>query len=276
MQSLKNFVPQKFNKLTTEKKIAAMRKLASEIFKELGLKPIPILISDIESEKTIGGVFVKNPPPYICINSFFFDDDKIKEVFSDSLAVNSFVPYYFVNVISHECYHYYQYCLINRLANGESLSNAEKKEAYLSFISLYEKVFYVFCEQKGILPESNLTREEIYNFSPAELNATEYAKTITKRFQTVDPCLDNLIEYSNIMALTDPNLYSKDSSVDVIRHCLNVALSFLSYKNSISGSKEKYLGIDEEELKETIEEIIKEKENSLLGMNKLLSKLSRK
>ena len=66
-------------------------------------------------------------PPCIIINNHFLDNNEAKKHLNDGLNINSFLPYLLVFTIAHECYHYYQYCLINKLANGEPLSEEEKE-----------------------------------------------------------------------------------------------------------------------------------------------------
>lgn len=271
MKFLDKFIPEKFNNLSLENKIKATRGLAKEIFMELGLKPIPIFINSLESEKTLGGIFIKTPPIYICINDLLFDKEYAKQTLNSDINLDIVLPYSIVSVIAHECYHYYQFELVNKLVQGESLNPNEKEKAYAYFISLYEKIFYSFCDKKMILPALPIDKETVYLFSPAEMDANKYSKCILDKLGEMDNLSSNYKYYQSLNSMENDDLILKQK---VLQQDLNLAISFLNYKNRTSGLKEKYLNIDEDDLENTIRAIIKKDLLKDDAINKLLKKIS--
>lgn len=274
MIDLKYFTPNEYNNLTIEEKREIIEELANDIFEELDIEPIPVYFNDIDREKTSWGMFLK-APPCILINNYFLNNNEAKKHLSDAIDVDAFLPYFLVYTIAHECYHYHQFCLINRFADGENLSEKEKELASLYFISLYEKIFYAYCLEKGLIEEGELSRDQVYNFSPAETSANSFADKYIEKLEKVDNNPNNYIYYNYNMILNEaskgPNMRDK-----VIQHNLDVALTFLKYKNMSNGKKNGFLGIDVEKLEITINNILKKEQSKKSGINTLLKKINKK
>lgn len=280
MDLLKKFSPKNYKSLSIEERIIAIKQLANHFFKKLNLKPIGITFDTISDEKTVGGIFMKGVPTFICLNSFFLDYSFAENKFRKDLDLDVFLPYFLVASIAHECYHYYQYELVNNLVAEKELTPKQKDKAYLYFISLYEKLFAAICEEKGILPEDDLTPKEIYALSPSEISANEFASGIVTDLATFDE-LHNYLYYSYYIGLMDSDVRT-DVEEDVIMHDLNVALTLLKHKNQTAVSRGNYLGIDPNELEESILRQVKKrkelkvKKEKLSGTGKLLEKISKK
>lgn len=281
MHHLENFIPITYNKLTKEEKFQSVINLADEILESLSIPKIPILVVDKGCDFSLCGNFV-NYPPSIYINDFLVDSQKAKDAISDLIDHNTFLPYFLVCTLAHECYHYYQFCTINKLINNQLTSTEEKDIAYLYFISLYNKLFKDFCYKKNLSMEDNLSEDILYNYSVIERSADGFAEKILNLLSKKD-INDANLEYfkklNNIIENYKPKLENKSSeelSIDVIKENLIYAMAFLEYKNFNSGLKEKYLGIDEKELKESIERIIKDMEIDFNNKNNLSNKITKK
>lgn len=280
MELLEKFAPKNYNALSREERIEAINQLAKYFFRKLNLEPVIVTFDTLSEEKTVGGIFMKGVPAFICLNSFFVDYSFAENKFRSDLNLEVFLPYFLVATIAHECYHYYQYELVNDLVQEEELTPKQKDKAYLYFISLYEKLFSAICEEKGILPEDDLTKKEIYTLSPAEVSANEFASDVVTSLAAVDE-LSNYLYYTYYISLMDADV-RKDIEEEVIMHDLNVALTLLKYKTQTAVSKGNYLGIDPDELEKSILKQIdkrketKSKKGNLSGAEKLLNKISKK
>ena len=280
MELLEKFAPKNYNKLDKYERIESIKQLANYFFKKLNLEPVIVTFDTLSEEKTVGGVFMKGVPAFICLNSFFVDYSFAENKFRSDLNLEVFLPYFLVATIAHECYHYYQYELVNDLVQEEELTPKQKDKAYLYFISLYEKLFSAICEEKGILPEDDLTKKEIYTLSPAEVSANEFASEITMDLAKFDD-LSNYLYYAYYISLMDADV-RRDVEEEVIMHDLKVALALLTHKTQTSVSKGTYLGIDTKELEESILKQIKKrkelkaKKDKLSGTDKLLDKITKK
>ena len=255
MCNLEKFKPENYNKLTKAKKKEIIIELANEIFKNLGIAPIPVLFSsDVSFKKTCGKF--QNHPACIYINSFFLDNEVAKNYISKLIDVYKYIPYQLVTTIAHECYHYYQFCLINKMVKGEELTSEEKDMACLYFVSLYERLFNSFCKKKGISIKDRINEKDLYTYSPTEIAANNYALSFVSQLGNIDN-KDNYNYYLVLSALesftTPNNQEESDEKADaVFDHNLKTALIFLKHKNDNSGFKAKYLDIDEEELMERV------------------------
>ena len=280
MELLEKFAPKNYNALSKEERIVAIKQLANHFFKKFNLEPIGVTFDTLSEDRTVGGIFMKGAPTFICINSFFVDYTFAENKFRSDLNLDVFLPYFLVATIAHECYHYYQYELVNDLVQEEELTPKQKDKAYLYFISLYEKLFSAICEEKGIMPEDDLTKKEIYTLSPAEVSANEFASGITMDLAKYDE-LSNYLYYAYYISLMDADI-RRDVEEEVIMHDLNVALTLLKYKTQTVVSKGNYLDIDPDELEKSIlKQIAKRKETkakkgNLSGAEKLLNKISKK
>lgn len=281
MINLSKFTPDVFNNLTSNEKKEAIKGLASDIFKKFDIKPIPVLFDNLDGDKTKSGVFYKHPA-CIFINNFFIDEEAAKTALSDVIDHKKFLSYYLVNTIAHECYHYYQYCLINKLVNKEDLSQDDLDFAYLQFISLYGKTFRSFCKEKELLLETSFDEDTLYKFCPSELSADDFASKIVDQLSNLDSNKDNYDYYAKVMDVMyyfskpkDKKIKFEDLKIMVIKYNLQVALCFLEYKNQTSGLKKKYLDIEEEDLKESIYRTIDKLEKQNAALNELLKKISK-
>jgi len=280
MLYLDKFMPDIYNNLTKEEKVDLINDFANEIFEELNIEPIGIIVDGIPNNEKKLGQFV-NFPAYILVNDLFINPEKAATLFKSNSTANDFIPYFLVNTIAHECYHYYQYCIVKKLINNELTSQKEKEEAYLYFIGIYEKIFASFCKKKDIAIEDNLTEDIIYRFSPVEISANDFAYSIVELYKNIpnvnkDVFLTVLLNSGTLSSDIEGNSVEEFKRDQVIEHCLNVALAFLNYKNKNSGLKAKYLDIDETELESSIKSKLKSYNQTNQGLERLLKKLNKK
>lgn len=280
MNYLKDFVPESFDKKGKREKIISITNLSFEIFKQLNISEIPIIFNAEQNNLTLSGKFITNPT-CIYINNFFLDKDLSKAALSDLINLYSFLPYYLVHTLAHECFHYYQFCLINKLTNDE-LEGEEKDIAYLYFISLYNKLFQSYCQNQGLNLNYDINDDILYHYSFVESKADKFAKKVTELLNEQEEHDTNFNYFKSIMRIMDSTLPKIDGKtfdevqLEVLKQNLDVAYSFLKHKNSISGLKTKYLNIDEEDLKDSVERSIKKMEQTNIGLKNLLNKLTKK
>lgn len=280
MNNLKDFIPEEFAKKNRREKMSSIRNLSKEIFENLNISEVPIIFNAQQKDITLSGKFITNPV-CIYINDFFLDSTAAKETLSDLINHHSFLPYYLVHTLAHECFHYYQFCLINKLANNE-LEGKEKDLAYLYFISLYNKLFLKYCQNQGLNLNYNFNDDILYNYSFVESKSDEFAKKISELLSENEEQNTSFNYFNSVMRIMEsslPKIEEKsfdEIQIEVLKQNLDVAYTFLKHKNSISGLKAKYLNIDEEELKESVEKSIKEIERNNKGLKNLLNKINKK
>ena len=283
MLNLEPYIPENFNKLSTKEKKRVIKQTANEFFKLFGVDPIAVYVQpeSEDEEVRLCGKFIQYPA-CIYINSFFVDDDESEKLFSQLTEKDNFLPYYLLSSIAHECFHYYQYCQINKLVNDEPMTPAERETAYLYFISMYASIFHSYCVEKGLPVRDDLTDAYIYKYSPVEDTANEYARKITKQLARIDPDEKNYSYYRRLMGIANIGSYNNDFANEfdnkqtIIQYDLDVALTFLRYKNEHSGLKQPYLNINCDELERTIKEYMRKQKQSMDGTQKLLAKILKK
>lgn len=280
MNYLKDFIPEEFDKKSKREKMISIRNLSKEIFHHLNLSEIPIVFDAKSKSNDLSGKFITNPAS-IYINDFFLDDEAAHEALSNLINHYSFLPYYLVHTISHECFHYYQFCLINKLTNGE-LEGEDKDMAYLYFISLYSRLFYSFCQSQALELSYDIDEDVLYHYSFVESKSDEFAQKITELLSKKEEHTTSFNYFKSIMRFVEssyPKIEGKsfnEIQVDVLRQNLDAAYTFLKHKNATSGVKAKYLNIDEEELKASVEHTIKDMEQTNIGLKHLLNKINKK
>lgn len=254
MDILKMFLPNYYSGMNQEDKQLYITFLVNDLCEKLKIDNIPVVFENLTNDQglTIGGKFIYNPL-CIVINEKFINGEEIEYLKQTGIDYNVAVPYFLVTTIAHECYHYFQFTLEKRLITGEELKRDLKKSAYLYFVCLHDKLFSSFNKKLGIDSLSKISDEDIYLYSPAELNANGFAYQIADTLGKFDT-EKNYSQYRNFHTenyfkqikrnvINGGNLISKS-----IEHSLQAALDFLNYKNKISGLKTNYLGIDVDEL----------------------------
>lgn len=259
MNTLKQFLPDTYFKLSQEEKENTIKSLVNDICKKLKISSIPVMFCDLENDGqyTIGGKFSYNPLQII-INKKFVTGEEIEYLTQTRMDYEIAVSYFLVNAISHECYHYFQFDLVQKLVKGEAILNDEfKQSAYLYFVCLNDKIFASFNKKFNIYTPSDINDRDIYDYSPVELSAEAFAYQITDILGKHD-FKQNYNQYKDFYSTTyffsvqrniknGGHLISKS-----INHSLQTALDFLDYKNKISGLKTNYLGIDLLELEKNV------------------------
>lgn len=270
MNVLKSFIPENFATLTKEEKENAISNLVDNLCTKLGIKSLPVVYENLTNDvgNTIGGKFIFDPLQII-INKNFITDEKLEYLTLTKMDYDVAVSYLLVSTIAHECYHYFQFALEQKLINGENLSSELKELAYLYFVCLHDVLFSNFNKKAGIYTPCDLEDRYIYSYSPVELSADAFAYQIVELLGKYDT-FENYNQYLNFHSLTYFNSIQRNIenggnlTIKSIAHSLQSALDFLNYKNKTSGLKANYLELDTEDLQKNVIKASKkwiEKEN---------------
>lgn len=284
MSVFENFIPTTYNSLTIADKKQAIIDCFHFIFDSLQLEYIPIYFDDIEEKKdvlTAGRHMQSNQTKsscFISINKYFLDEpNNSKNVFHNYI----YKPYFLLHTIAHESFHHHQYTLVNKLLNDEPLSLEDKNNAYLYFVCLYHKLFSTLNESLHFSSECPLKNEDLYRYSPIEIQANNYGDSITDILINFDD-INNFNYYKNTymtQKINDMSYNKKNGGnliVSSIEYQLQLSLDFLNYKNNTSGLKAKYLGIDTIELEKAVKTTIAKWKKAQNRQNFILDKIFKK
>lgn len=254
MNILNKFTPEVFNTLSTEEKKIIIITLSHILMHNLKLESIPIVFGDASKDNKIIAGKHMHGSPFILINNFFLED---KEYQSNTINYDIYKPYYLVHTIAHECFHHYQYIETQKLINNHELSQQDKDYAYLYFVCLYSDLFSSLNDKLHFSSLPEMDKNDLYLYSPIEIEANSYGNKL----------VDSLSQFDNIESfeyyhqfqigeqfnfINHNRLNGGNLTIKSIDYNLQLAVDFINYKNKENGIKHKYLGIDINELQESV------------------------
>ena len=283
MSIMYKFTPDQFNQLSRIEKERLIKDFVYDLCLKLKIDPIPITfqnLTNINGEE-LGGKFIHNPT-CIAINEKFVDpSQEIEFIKNQGINYDIAIPYFLVHAIAHECYHYYQFTLEKKLIDGIELTEEEKVSAYLYFICLHTNLFANYNEKiLNYVPNTKISKEDLYLYAPIELGANSFASEIVEILGKEDNpenyefYTNNLINTNLKMALNNYNKGCNLTELSIL-YSLETVTTFLIYKNSVSGTKNPYLGIDINELETYINKALEKWKEIDKRHSKLITKLKK-
>jgi len=265
MHFFKKFMPDVFNILTIEEKKNIIDELTTYLCNDFNLEPIPVVLDnklDKQNNPILGQLLYEKP--FISINEAFItgDVETQKNIFNSYINLHVFIPYYLMHTIAHECYHYHQYDTVKKLVSERLTDENDINEASLNFVCLYSELLISLNSKINFSNrECPLSLNDLYRYSPCEVQAEAYASKITDILGKID--YKEYYKYYADLEVIDQLEFNKHNIdngsnliVKTIEYNLQLALDFLSYKNKTSGVKTNYLGLDPFVLEKSVKRIL--------------------
>ena len=171
--------------------------------------------------------------------------------------------------------------LLDKYENSKSYLQEINRRIILKLSNLKQYNIENYNEKiLNYVPNTKISKEDLYLYAPIELGANSFASEIVEILGKEDNpenyefYTNNLINTNLKMALNNYNKGCNLTELSIL-YSLETVKTFLIYKNSVSGTKNPYLGIDINELETYINKALEKWKEIDKRHSKLITKLKK-